>query len=136
MISVGTTILLLKLKHSDSYKMFSENDDMINLLEYFFFFFFWRTYLLFFSMRVLQQTFGIHLTTISTTLLSDLFLYSDVADFMQVFLKKKDKNQIYIHIFFIVNFPFTCSKISAAPACGVDKVFLSLVWYKLKGLSI
>lgn len=136
MISVGTTILLLKLKHSDSYKMFSENDDMINLLEYFFFFFFWRTYLLFFSMRVLQQTFGIHLTTISTTLLSDLFLYSDVADFMQVFLKKKDKNQLYIHIFFIVNFPFTCSKISAALACGVDKVFLSLVWYKLKGLSI
>jgi hypothetical protein len=78
--------------------MFSEND-MMKLLDFFFFFFFFENIFVLFSIRVLQQTFGIHLTTISATLLSDLFLYSDEADVMQVVLKKNDKNQIYIHIF-------------------------------------
>jgi hypothetical protein len=73
--------------------MFSEND-MMKLLDFFF-----ENIFVLFSIRVLQQTFGIHLTTISATLLSDLFLYSDEADVMQVVLKKNDKNQIYIHIF-------------------------------------
>ena len=61
------------------------------MLDFFLIFFFFENIFVLFSIRVLQQTFGFHLTTISAILLSDLFLYSDEADVMQVVLKKNDK---------------------------------------------
>jgi hypothetical protein len=49
-------------------------------------------------------------------LLAHLFLYSYKADFKQWLLKKNDKRDDFY--FPIVNFPFICSNIPAAPAYG------------------
>ena len=144
-----------------------------------------------FGGRVFQQTVGIPMATNCDPLLSDLFLYSHEADFIQGLLKKNEKklarsfnftfryiddvlslnnsrfgdfvDRIYpieleikdttdtdrsasyldLHLeidsegrlrtklcdnFPIVNFPFICSTIPAAPAYGV---YISLRWYDI-----
>ena len=47
-----------------------------------------------FGGRVFQQTVGIPMGTISAPLLTDLFLYSYEADFIQGLLKKNEKKLV------------------------------------------
>jgi hypothetical protein len=83
-----------KNKHSDSTKKFSETD-IINMLEFLI-----DNIFAMFGGRPFQHTIGIPIGTNCAPLLADLFLYSYEVDF-------------------VVNFPFICSNIPAAPAYGV-----------------
>ena len=71
--------------HSDSTKRFSETD-IFNMLEFLIDNIFGM-----FGGRVFQQTVGIPMGTNCAPLLTDLFLYSSEADFIQGLLKKSEK---------------------------------------------
>jgi hypothetical protein len=74
-----------KKNYSDSTKKFSETD-IINMLEFLI-----DNIFAMFGGRVFQQTVGIHMGTNCAPLLTDLFLYSYEADFIQGLLKKNEK---------------------------------------------
>jgi hypothetical protein len=74
-----------KTNYSDSTKKFSETD-IINMLEFLI-----DNIFAMFGGRVFQQTVGIHMGTNCAPLLTDLFLYSYEADFIQGLLKKNEK---------------------------------------------
>ena len=74
-------------KHSDSTKMFSETD-IINMLGILI-----DNIFVIFGGRFLQQTVGIPHCTKCAPLLTELFLYSYEADFIQGLLKKKEKRK-------------------------------------------
>ena len=71
--------------HSDSTKKFSETD-IINMFEFLI-----DNIFVIFGGRVFQQTVGIPMGTNCAPLLSDLFLCSYEADFIQGLLKKNEK---------------------------------------------
>jgi len=71
--------------HSASTKAFSETG-IINMLEFLI-----DNIFAMFGGRAFPQTVDIHMGTSCTPLLTDLFLYSYEADFLQWFLKKNEK---------------------------------------------
>ena len=77
--------LFRKQNHYDSTKQFSETDifEMFEVLI--------ENIFVLFGGRVFQQTIGIHIGTNCAPLLTDLFLYSYEADFIQGLLKKNEK---------------------------------------------
>ena len=84
MANVDTDIMLWRKKHSDSKLKFSETDN-IRTLEFLIADIFVK-----FARRVFQQRIGIAVCTNWSTLLTDLFLYSHEAEFMQGPLKKNE----------------------------------------------
>jgi len=73
-------------KHSDSTKMFSETD-IINMPELLI-----NNIFVIFGGHVFQQTVGISMGTNCAHLLTDLFLYSYEADFIQCFSRKTKRS--------------------------------------------
>ena len=85
MLGRDRSYFVKKKNYSDSTKKFSETD-IINMLEFLI-----DNIFAMFGGRVFQQTVGIHMGTNCAPLLTDLFLYSYEADFIQGLLKKNEK---------------------------------------------
>ena len=81
----GDISYIVKKKHSDSTKKFSETD-IIKMLEFFI-----DNIFVMFGGRVFQERAGMPINTNCTPLLPDLFPYSHEEDFIPGFLKKNQK---------------------------------------------